>query len=408
MEMKKALGCLILIICLAGSSLSLSWQEAVEVAGQNSNELRSARKELESSEWIYKTAVSTFMPQLSANASMTETSSSTTSAKSYSYGFSATQYLFKGMAGVYGIQSAYADVEYKKANLKATRASVYYDLRSAFIDLLYTQENIKLLENILRQRKQNSSLIQLRYESGKEDKGNLMTTKAEQAQAEYDLSSAKRDLKLARLKLSQLLSKNIRSADEQIEFTAPAGTEFDKLLSETPSYVMAEKQLENNELSFKSTISGFLPSVRLSGNLTKRGSNWPPDTDSNSWSLNLSYPFFPGGSNLTDRAAKSAQLDGAREDFIKQAKDLRYALEQAFESFNDAIESLKVSKVSLAATRERAKIIEAKYLNGLAIYDEWYRIENNHINAQKGLLNSKRQALLAEAVWHQTYGGYVK
>lgn len=398
--MKRALGCLILVVVLAGSSISLTWGEAVEVAEQNSNELKSARKDLDSSEWSYKTAASAFMPQLSANASMTETISS--------YGLSATQYLFKGMAGIYGIQSAYADVEYKRASLRSARASVYYDLRSAFVDLLYAQENIKLLEKILKQRKQNSGLIQLRYESGKEDKGNLMTTKSDQAKAEYDLSSAKRDLKLAKLKLSQLLSKNVRSADEKIDFTSPPGTDFDKLLEETPSYVKAEKLLESSELSFKSTISGFLPSIRLNGSLNKRGSSWPPDTDSNSWSLNLSYPFFPGGSNVTDRAAKSAQLDGAREDFIKQAKALRYSLEQAFESFNDAIESLDVSKVSLAAANERAKITEAKYLNGLAIYDEWYRIENNYINSEKGLLNAKKQALLAEAAWHQSYGGFVK
>lgn len=389
-----------MVVVLAGSSLSLTWGEAVEIAEQNSNELKSARNGLESSEWSYKTAVSAFMPQLSANASMTETT--------YSYGLSATQYLFKGMAGVYGIQGAYAEVEYKRASLKATQALVYYDLRSAFVDLLYTQENIKLLEKILKQRQENSGLIQLRYESGKEDRGNLLTTKADQAKAEYDLASARRDLKLAKLKLSQLLSKNINSADEKIGFTVPSGTDFDKLLEKTPSYVMAEKQLEESELSFKSTISGFLPSVYLNGSLRKRGSDWPPDTDSNSWSLNLSYPFFPGGSNVTGRAAKSAQLDGAREAFIKQAKALRYSLEQAFESFNDAIESLDVSKVSLAAADERAKITEVKYLNGLAIYDEWYRIENNYINSEKSLLSSKKQALLAEAAWHQSYGGYVK
>lgn len=396
-----------MVVVLAGSSVSLTWEQAVKAA-EDSSELKSARKELESSEWSYKTAASAFMPQLSANASMTETTSSTSPARSYAYGLSATQYLFKGMAGVYGIQSAYADVEYKRASLRSAQASVYYDLRSAFIDLLYTQENIKLLENILKQRKENSSLIQLRYESGKEDKGNLMTTQAEQAQAKYDLSSAKRDLKLAKLKISQLLSKNVRSADEKINFTAPAGTDFDKLLGEVPSYVMAEKLLESSELSFKSTISGFLPSVYLNGSLSKRGNDWPPDGDTNSWSLNLSYPFFPGGSNVTDRAAKSAQLDGAREEFIKQAKALRYSLEEAFEAFNDAIESLRVSDVSLAATGERARIIEAKYLNGLAIYDEWYRIENNYINSRKGLLNSKKQALLAEAAWHQSYGGFVK
>jgi len=388
----------------------LTWEQAVEIAEKNSNELVSAQKDLESSEWNYKKAYSAFLPQLSASASMTETLSGTSSAgsKSYSYGLSASQALFKGMGGIYGIQSAYADVEYKRASLKSTQASVYYDIRSAFIDLFYAQENLKLLEKILKQRKENTGLIQLRYESGKEDKGNLMTTRADQAQAEYDLSSAKRGIKLAKLKISQLLSQDVDSADGQIQFEMPGAVDFDALLEETPSYVIAEKQLESAELSYKSTISGFLPSVSLGANLSRRGSDWPPDQESSSWSLSLSYPFFPGGSNVAERAAQSAALDGAREDFAKQAKDLRYSLEQAFEDLNDAIESLEVSKISLAANEERAKITEVKYLNGLAIYDEWYRIENSYISAQKNLLNSKKQALLAEAAWHKSYGGYVK
>ncbi len=404
------LSVILLAIVLCTNVLALDWNEALSIAERNSNELISAQKDIESSEWNYKKAYSAFLPQLSARASVTETSSSNSSddSKTYSYGLSATQHLFKGMEGIYGIRLAYTDVEYQKANLKATQASVYHDLRSAFIDLLYAQENIKLSEKILEQRKENTRLIQLRYESGKEDRGNLMTTKADQAQAEHDLSSAGRDLNLAKLKLSQLLAQNVDEAEETIELKAPEAADFDKLLKETPSFIMAAKQLDSAELAYKSTISGFLPSLYLSANLSKRGNDWPPDEDSSSWSLNLSYPFFPGGSNVTERAAKSAQLDGAREDFAKQSKEIRYSLQEAYVEFNDAIEALEISKLSLAASEERAKITETKYLNGLSAYDEWYRIENNYINAQKNLLSSKKQTLLAEAAWHKSYGGYVK
>ncbi|MBU0672123.1 MAG: TolC family protein, partial [Candidatus Margulisbacteria bacterium] len=162
---------------------ALTWNEALSLAERNSNELISAQKELESSEWTYRKAWSTFLPQLSASAGLTNTQSATSSAwsDSYSFGLSASQNLFKGMAGIYGIQSAYSAVEYQKAGLTSTKASVYYDLRSNFVEVLVAQENVGLLEQILKQRQENSSLIQLRYDSGKEDKGNLMTTKADEA-----------------------------------------------------------------------------------------------------------------------------------------------------------------------------------------------------------------------------------
>ena len=98
----------------------------------------------------------------------------------------------------------------------------------------------------------------------------------------------------------------------------------------------------------------------------------------------------------------------AREDFEQSIKDLRYSLEEAYDSYIDALEALELSRISLAAAKERAKITKAKYLNGLSNYDEWYRIETNYSRAQTSLLSSKKQAMLAEALWHKTYGGHVQ
>jgi outer membrane protein TolC len=408
--MKKLLLITVAAVAYCSAAFSLSWSEALSIAGQNSNQLKSAQKQVDSSEWSYRRSISVFLPQLSASARMSEnlTATGTASAKSYSYDLSASQALFRGMAGIYGIRSAYSSVENSKASLAATEASVYYDLRQAFVDLLIAQENIKLNEEILSRRKENTQLIQLRYDSGKEDKGNLLTTQADEKSAEYDLSSSKRDLSLKQLRLSQLLQYTVSQVEDSSEVKKIQAVNFDDLLHSSPSYVSAQKQLELSELSYKASISGFLPSISLSASYRKSGPDWPPDDENKSWSLSLSYPFFPGGSNIADRAIAQAKLEQAKEEFSLSVKDLRFTLEDSFVNYQDAVEALEVSKVSLSASKERAEITEAKYLNGLTSYDEWYRINNNYIQAQKSLLNSKKSALLAEAAWYKSYGGYVK
>ncbi len=247
--MKKTLVLAFIIIAAATSASALTWSEAVALAEQKNSQLINAAKDLESAEWSYKKSWSTFLPHVSASGGLSETASATSGAwsRSYSYGLSVSQSLYQGMAGIYGIQSAYKDVEYRQASLAATKASVLYDLRSSFLAVMVAQENVKLLEQILKQRRENASLIQLRYNSGKEDKGNLMTTRADEAKAEYDLSSAKRDLKLARLKLSQLLKYNV----DQVELKAwdtglpQQKIDLDQLVRTSPTYVMAKKQLES-------------------------------------------------------------------------------------------------------------------------------------------------------------------
>lgn len=396
------------IFCCKG--FALNWQEARLLAEKNNSELKSATKQVESSEWTYKKSWTTFLPQISGNASVSEGSatSTTSTGKTYSYGLTGSQYLFQGMAGIYGIQSAYADLEYKKASLALTKASVLYDLRSSYVEVMVAQENVKLLERILKQRQDNTALIQLRYDSGKEDKGNLMSTQADEAQAKYDLVSAKRDLKLAKLKLSQILQHEITSIEANETVGKTEQIDIVQSITTNPTYVMAKKTLETAELAQKAVVAEFLPSISLSGTYRKQGSDWPPVTSNKSWSLNFSLPLFPGGSNMADWAIYSAKLDQAKEDYTDSINDLRYSLEEAYENFNDAVEALAVNKISLAAAKERAMISRAKYLNGLTTYEYWDQTESSYIQAQKSLLTYEKNALLAEALWHKTYGGYVK
>jgi len=408
--MKKVFFCLLSIIFICVSAHSMTWDEALSVAAKNSKEIQSAQKQVEASEWSYRKAYSSVLPQLSGSAGMSETTpdSTTEVSRSYSTSVSLSQTVFGGLENLYNIQSAYANLEYQKASFDSTLASYYYNLRSAFIEALTAQENVQLSRAILKQRKDNSNLIQLRYDSGKEDKGNLMTTKADQANSEHDYISSRRELKLSLLKLSQLLQTDVSSVEAPKGLAEAGEPDLDKLMNETPTYIMKQKQFESADIANRATLSEYLPSISLSASRRSSGDEWPPNEGSSGWNWSLSYSLFPGGSNMADSFIKGSQLDQAKADLDVAVKSLRYDLQNAYNGYLDAIESLEVAKVQLSASRERAQITQAKYMNGLVTYDEWYRIENTYIQAQKSLLSSMKSAYVAEALWNKTYGGWVK
>jgi len=397
-----------LLLIFTTSAFALTWKQAVELLDEKSDSLKSAQKQLESAEWSYKKSLTVFFPQLSASAGLSENLVATNSAtaKTYSYGLSATQSLFNGMDNIYGVQSANLNVEYYKANLDSTYANVYYNLRSDFLDLLFSQKKVVLYEKILKHRQDNAELIQLRYQSGREDKGNLMGTKSDEKQAEYNLNNVKRQLKLARLRLAQKLQIAINEIEEEFNIDLPEKVNYDQLMLKTPDYTLAKTQLETARISQRTAISEFLPTVSLSASYNRRGQNWPPDSvSSKSWSLNCSYALFRGGGSIADKIIADIALDQAREDFDSSVKDLRYNLQKSYEDFVDAIEALEVSRVALEAQIEKAQIAGVKYMSGLMNYDDWDKAENNYIKAQKSLLDAQKTALLAEANWHKNYGG---
>ena len=399
-----------MVLFFSASAFALTWQEALTAANNNSNSIKSAEKQLESSHWTYLRSYSSFLPQLSASMSMsqTEIASSSATSKSYSYGLNATQNLFTGLSNYYNLQSAQIEYAYNEKGLEKARSDAYYEARIAFINLIIAQENIKLQKNILDRQIENERLVKLQYDSGKEDKGNLMQNAANRKNAEYNLSSAERALSLAQLKLAQLLGSQVISAESEMEPSPPPDADFQKFTANSSSYLMAKYQLEQAEIAQKATVSEFLPSVSLSGSWRRSGQNWPPDSENKSISLNLSYSFFPGGSNIADSIINNINLSKAREDFIKSEKDLRYNIEESYIKFKDAVEAMKIAIVSLAAAEERVKIAMAKYLNGLTTYDEWNRIETDYISSQKSALSSRKSALDAEAAWQNSYGGWVK
>ena len=393
------LSCLLIL-----PTLSLTWDEAVKLGQAASPALKSAAARTEAARWTYYQSLTNYLPAVAASASLGESSGT----RSSSLGLSATQYLFKGFDYYFSSAASRNDYLAAQASQREAEAEYFYDLRLAFISLAIGEENRRLLEKILERRRNNSELVELRFDNGREDRGVLLRTQADLAEAEYSLSSAKRDLRLAGLNLSQLLSYEVKTAELTGEAATIARPDFTSLLTAAPARELAQRELETADLRYRKTISGFLPSVSLSGNYRRTGSDWPPDSSSRSWSLSLSYSLFPGGSNLTERISAAASLDKAREDFRKTSLDQRYELESAYEKLADALESFRSAAVYLSALVERAEIGRTKYLNGLIGYDDWDRIENDYISAQKNYLARKKSAWLAEAAWHKAYGGYVK
>lgn len=401
---KKSSLLILLISILYCGANSATWSE-VSALSVNNDDYVSAKKQLDSAEWSYKKAYSAFLPQISASAGYTDTQVPEGQPKSYSYGLTATQSLFKGMQNYNALRTSYASYQYYLASFKKAESDVNYQIRLAFIGLYIAQENLNLSNQILTRIKENARMIKLRYDSGREDKGNLLTTTASQKDAEYAVASAKRELNLSLLKLYQLVSSEVKTTDGALDISVEAGPDLDNLTESSPLYQMVKYQLENADISAQNTLGEFLPSVSLSGSYRKSGEEWPPENISKSWSLNVSLPIFPGGSNIADKFINDLNLDKAKRDFASGKKDLRYSIENAYRNAKNAIDSLGVKRAQLDAANERAKIADAKYQNGLVTFDEWNRITNDNISAQKNLLQAKRSALESAAAWKNSYGG---
>ena len=247
-----------------------TWENVLSKAGDNLA-LQRSKKNVEISRLQYQKAINGLFPNISANVSANQTPIG--GGNSYGMGISATQYLFKGFQNYYSIRSAYSAYELSYASYLGSCSNIYLQARQKYIDLLTAQESLKLQSSILARRKENARMLQLRNNGGIENKGNLLVTQANQTEAQHQLSSAKRSIKLAVLALSQFVNATIESIDEGMTTDAVADIDLEKTIENAPNYSVLKKQLEIADIGRTSKISGWLPTVALSASMGKTGNH---------------------------------------------------------------------------------------------------------------------------------------
>ena len=83
---------------------------------------------------------------------------------------------------------------------------------------------------------------------------------------------------------------------------------------------------------------------------------------------------------------------------------LALTLEQALGDYENAVEQTTARSGFLKAQEVRAEIARSQYAAGMFSFEDWDRIENDLISAQKDDLSGRRDAVIAEAYWEKVQG----
>ena len=170
----------VLFLYAPASAEPLTWQDCVRWAAMHNPDLQSALFAQEASQAQYHGSYNGILPKLSLSNAYNNNSSNS---KFWTAQGTASLDLvdFGRWAN---IQSASAALRQSQANFKVAASNVLLNLYKAFASLLYAQEEVYVYTNIRDTWKMNADMINLRYKSGSESKGNNMNTQAQLLQAE--------------------------------------------------------------------------------------------------------------------------------------------------------------------------------------------------------------------------------
>ena len=398
----------------------LTWEDCVREAAKNHPDLISAQEFVKSSQADKAIAASGLFPQVSTDFNVSRSGSPSGSSggassnkggttDNYNYGVNGSQLIFDGFQTVNKVSAAGENIKAARESYKFTSSQVRLRLRSAFIDLLKAQEAQRIREEIFQRRRQNFELVTLRYESGMENKGSLLTERANVRQAQFDVTQAGRDIELAERRLTKEMGRSElvpmrATGDFAVSDAVREKPDFAAIAVNNPSLQQLVAQKNAAVFNVKSAKSEFLPSITASGNAGRTDSNWPPEGDQWSIGAAVSFPIFEGGKRIADVSKANALLTKAEAD-ERSAKDgIIETLQSMWTSLQDDLDNVDVKRQFLVANEERAKIAEAQYSIGFVSFNDWIIIEDNLVNSKNSYLDAQAQALTSEANWIQAKG----
>jgi outer membrane protein len=392
----------------------LTWEQCVRLALAHNPDLEVFRDNVLNSDAVRRGAYSLLYPQIALTFSGTRTytgpglAAPSNYANEFSEQVTLNQTIFNGFLTKGNIDQARSQLALAFANLDSQKALTSYDLKTAFAQVIYAQQDIDIARNVINIRQNNARLVKLLYDSGNEDKGAWLLSKANLDLAIFSLNQAVRNVEVSDEQLVVILGQELPRPLQVIGTldTAPLTTtpDFHALAVQTPAYFQHRAQVDAAAAGITIAQSGFYPTLGVDATAGRNSTEFLPRQNGASAGFTVSYPLFSGGQTYFNVRAARASLLSALASLRSGTNDAELTLAQNFKALVDAVENQHIQQELLEATSLRYTIASAQYRNGLIAFQDFSDITDAYVAQQQTTLSAQQSAVNAEANWEQARG----
>ncbi len=396
----------------AQDSPALTWDQCVKEASTHNKDLLAAEQTLTAADDSHIASLGQFLPQISFNASIGRSGAGGFSDalntpyynQNSSLSLNAQQDIFSGFKDFASVDQSNAQLDLARAQLKQAKAQLSHDLKIDFYTLLYSQQEISLLEDITKRDQANADLVKMNFEGGTDNKGSLLQAQVAVEQDKLYVLEAQRESRVAQKQLDQVLGRNpMGNLEVQGNFEIPtlpdSRPNFIELTNQTPSHLEAVAQLGLSESQYVTARGAFLPTLSANASLSQDGLNFNETQPEWSAGLSLSFPLFTGGHDLFTLKSAEESKQGVQDAL--QSTDLKTEsqLESDWANYANAVGQIKVQEFQVKAAKVQEEIGKVEYLNGLLIFVNWNLLETALTNQQKTELSDQLNIKSSQAAW---------
>lgn len=388
----------------------------IDEALRSNRDLRIAAERIELARAQHGLARSALVPTIAADANATAQrgpspfdAQRNRSGESYAFGLAMPAWEIDLWGRIRAlVDAAGASVASIAAQRRAAEVSLVAAVAGSYLELLEIDQQLEVSRRTAGTRRDALRLVRLRFDAGVVSRVDVTQAQTALAQAEQAISELERRRSVGENALSVLLGRNPgpiprqqRLAEITFDPMLPAGLPSD-LLRRRPDVLAAEHAVAASAFDLEAARKAFLPSVSLTGFLGVISPQLSQllDAGRSAYAVTpaITLPLFTGGRLDANLEAAAARQRIAVEEYRRAVQGALREVEDALTGFQRRREQRLALEQIVAASRERLRLVDLRYLNGISSYFEV-------LDSQRVLFDAELQLAQATAA---TYGAVIQ
>lgn len=419
--MKNKILTVVVLISFSLSAQDKKWtlEACVSHALENNISVRQGENTLLSNDQDIIAAKGQFLP--SANASLSQGLSLGTSlvaegifANRTSYstniGLSVSQTVFNGFRLLNNYKQSQLTKETNELALNRIKDDISLNVVNAYLNVLFNKENLETTNVQYEFSKKQLDQVKKLVNAGAQPKANIYDAEATLSRDAQQVTLAENSFNLSLLSLSQLLQVPYNNFDvEIIDIDTPSEALLYNSVTPILSYALgnrneikiAEKNIENAQLSTDISKSGYLPSVSLSyglganafySNLAANEAAFLDQLNNNkghSFNLRVGIPIFSRFQNKTAVSKSKIREENSKLDLEQAKLNLESNILRAYTDAQAGLKAYMAAKKSLESQELVFNNSQERYNIGNMTSFDLEQVRVRLVNAQSSLINAK-------------------
>ena len=408
------------------SARSITLDEAIQLARQNSPQVITARNNVNANEATVRTRMSAFFPTVSGSFSSGWSAGQTFNSAgdiinrnsvtpwSWSRRVSANWLLFDGGDRNFQLNAARANVAAAEANEVAAEFSVAYSVAQQYYAALAARESRAAAEAALTEAELNLRSATARIASGAATRSDSLRAIIAVGNQQLALLTAETELQNANAALTRLVgtpfSVTAAPTDTVLPPVSPDSSELQRFLEDAPAVRTARASVSAASAAVRSSRTDYWPSLSTSYSFTNNISDenfqlWHGRTLKNkSFNLSMNVPIFNGlGREETVQRAKLTEMN-ARASLRDAQLLAQQQLVQYLGQLRLAQARIAIQQASLIAAQEDLRVQQQRYELGASTQLELLTTQTQLNSARYNLVNARYQVRIAKAQLEQLLG----